>query len=61
MVKAKKPNRKELAMIFNIPYATINDWSKAEDGNWRKNLVDFLSALSFDEINAIKSRNVKIS
>lgn len=60
-MKNKKLSRKKLAEIFNIPYPTINDWSKAEVGNWRYEIVAFLSNLSEDEISLIKNRSKKIS
>ncbi|CAD7289591.1 hypothetical protein LMG7974_01668 [Campylobacter majalis] len=60
MKSDKKPNRKELAALFNIPYPTISQWTKAKPDDWRREILDFLSALSLEEINAIKARNIKI-
>ncbi|QCD44925.1 hypothetical protein [Campylobacter mucosalis] len=56
----KKLSRKKLAQKFNIPYPTINDWAKAEAGNWRYELLEFLSNLSEEEIEIIKNRSKKI-
>lgn len=57
----KKLSRKRLAELFNIPCPTINDWSKAEKGNWRYKIVEFLSNLSEEEIKAVKARSVNLT
>lgn len=60
-MKNKKLSRKRLAELFNIPYPTINDWSKAQKGNWRYEIVEFLSNLSEEEIKAVKARGFNLS
>lgn len=57
----KQISRKRVAELLDIPYSTINDWSKAEVENWRYKLVRFLQNLTEDEIRIIKERDFKIS
>ncbi|MDL0089951.1 hypothetical protein [Campylobacter gastrosuis] len=59
-MKDKKLSRKKLAEIFKIPYPTINEWAKCESGNWRYEVLTFLSSLSLSEIETIKARGKKI-
>lgn len=56
----KQISRKRVAELLDIPYSTINDWSKAEVENWRYKLVHFLQNLTEDEIRIIKERDFKI-
>ncbi|EHL88021.1 hypothetical protein HMPREF1019_01904 [Campylobacter sp. 10_1_50] len=60
MQKNKTPKRKDFVEVFGIPYATLNDWAKSGEDNWRFKLLDFLSNLTFDEIEIIKNRSKKI-
>ena len=60
MQKNKTPKRKDFVKIFGIPYPTLNDWAKADADNWRFKLLDFLSNLTFEEIEVIKNRSKKI-
>ena len=50
----------EIKQMFNIPNSTLYKFKIREKGDWRRNVYDFLRAMTKEEAEAIFKRiNVK--
>jgi len=50
----------EIKQMFNIPNSTLYKFKAREKGDWRRNIYDFLRALTKEEAETIFRRiNVK--
>jgi len=50
----------EIRRMFNIPNSTLYKFKAKERGDWRRNVYDFLRALTREEAEAIFKRvNIK--
>lgn len=46
----------EIKKMFNIPNSTLYSFKAKEKGDWRRNIYDFLRALTKEEAEAILKR-----
>ena len=46
----------DIRRTFNIPNSTLYNFSIREKGDWRRNIVEFLRAMTKEEVNNILKR-----
>ena len=58
-IKQIEQGLKNISSLAKQTAQPISDWAKSGEDNWRFKLLDFLSNLTFDEIEIIKNRSKK--